>query len=254
MQENELKYYEKTKNWDFSYIKRKTEKLTDWDFYEKIKENTTRKSLCLDIGTGGGERVLKKYPEVGMIIATDFSKEMLKTAKENQKQYPEKRVKFTYMDSREMKFPQETFDLISARHTVINAEQIHECLVKGGKLIIEGIDKEDCQEIKEIFKRGQAYNDKIAISEQDYLDLVKAGFKKIERVQIVENEYYNTEQYLMALLLKVPIIDDFSEINNEKFEHRTIIEKDLFDEYVRKYKTEKGILLKRRLYGIIAEK
>ena len=189
-----------------------------------------------------------------MIIATDFSKEMLKTAKENQKQYPEKRVKFTYMDSREMKFPQETFDLISARHTVINAEQIHECLVKGGKLIIEGIDKEDCQEIKEIFKRGQSYNDKIAISEQDYLDLVKAGFKKIERVQIIENEYYNTEQDLMALLLKVPIIDDFSEINNEKFEHRTIIEKDLFDKYVRKYKTEKGILLKRRLYGIIAEK
>ena len=41
MQENELKYYEKTKNWDFSYIKRKTEKLTNWDFYEKIKENTT---------------------------------------------------------------------------------------------------------------------------------------------------------------------------------------------------------------------
>ena len=73
-------------------------------------------------------------------------------------------------------------------------------------------------------------------------------------MQIIENEYYNTEQDLMALLLKVPIIDDFSEINNEKFEHRTIIEKDLFDEYVRKYKTEKGILLKRRLYGIIAEK
>ena len=85
-------------------------------------------------------------------------------------------------------------------------------------------------------------------------DAVKAGFKKIERVQIVENEYYNTEQDLMALLLKVPIIDDFSEINNEKFKHITIIEKNLFDEYVRKYKTEKGILLKRRLYGIIAEK
>ena len=36
-----------------------------------------------------------------------------------------------------------------------------------------------------------------------------------------------------------------SEINKEK---------DLFDEYVKRYKTEKGILLKRVLYGITAKK
>ena len=80
MQENEFKYYEKIGNWDFSQIKSKTEKLTNWDFYEKIKENTNEKSLCLDLGTGGGERVLKNYPDVGMIIATDYSEKMIKTA------------------------------------------------------------------------------------------------------------------------------------------------------------------------------
>ena len=58
----------------------------------------------------------------------------------------------------------------------------------------------------------------------------------------------------MALLLKVPILDDCSEEFPEQFTHRNKIEKDLFDEYVRKYKTEKGILLKRVLYGIIAKK
>ena len=39
MQENELNYYEKIGNWDFSQIKCKTENLTNWDFYEKIKES-----------------------------------------------------------------------------------------------------------------------------------------------------------------------------------------------------------------------
>ena len=73
MKENELNYYEKIGNWDFSQIKYVVETLTNWDFYEKIKENTNEKSLCLDLGTGGGERVLKDYPDVGMIIATDFS-------------------------------------------------------------------------------------------------------------------------------------------------------------------------------------
>lgn len=254
MQENEFKYYKRIGNWDFSQIKFQTEKLTNWDFYEKIKENTNEKSLCLDLGTGGGEEVLKNYPSVGMIIATDFSEEMIKTAKKNAKKYSNKRVKFTKMNNLEMNFPRETFDLISARHTIIEAKQVYDCLANHGILVIEGVDKKDCWEIKKIFGRGQAYNDKIAISEKDYLDLKEAGFKNIEKVEILQNEYYETEEDLMALLLKTPILDDFSEIKEEKFEHRTIIEKKLFDEYVKRYKTEKGILLKRVLYGILAKK
>ena len=103
--------------------------------------------------------------------------------------------------------------------------------------------------------KGQAYHDKIAISQKDYLDLKEAGFINIEKVEIIENEYYKTESDLLALLLKVPILDDFSEINNKNFQHQTIIiNKDSFDQYVKKYKTSKGILLKRRLYGIVAKK
>ena len=149
MRENELKYYEKIGNWDFSKIKCKTEKLTDWDFYKKIKEYTDEKSLCLDLGTGGGEKVLKNYPNVGMIIETDFSKKMLKTANLNLKNYPDKKVKFVYKDNLKMNFPKETFDLISARHTVIEAKQIYDCLAEDGVLVVEGIDKKDCWEIKE---------------------------------------------------------------------------------------------------------
>ena len=254
MQESELKYYERIGNWDFSQIKCKTENLTNWDFYEKIKENTNEKSLCLDLGTGGGEKVLKNYPDVGMIIATDFSEEMIKTAKENVNQYPNKRVKFTKMNNLEMTFPKETFDLISARHTIINAKQIYDLLVAGGIIVIRGVDKKDCWELKELFGRGQAYNDEMAISEKDYQDLKEAGFTNIEKVEILQNEYYETEDDLMALLFKTPILEDFSEINNERLEHITIVEKDLFDKYVKKYKTEKGILLKRVLYGIVAKK
>lgn len=254
MDSGELAYYGKIGNWDFSKIQCETKKLTDWDFYEKIKENTNEKSLCLDLGTGGGEKILENYPNVGMIIATDFSKEMIKTARLNLKNYPYKKVKFVHMDNLNMNFPKETFDLISARHTVINARQIYNCLVEKGVLIIEGVDKKDCWEIKELFERGQAYNDEISISEKDYLDLKEAGFKEIEKVEILENEYYKTEDDLMALLLKTPILDDFSELENENYQHKLVVEKELFDEYVKRYSTEKGILLKRVLYGIIAKK
>jgi len=80
------------------------------------------------------------------------------------------------------------------------------------------------------------------------------GFSKIERVEILKNEYYETKEDLMALLLKTPILDNFSEIENDGFEHKNRIEKDLFETYVKQHKNEKGILLKRILYGIVAWK
>lgn len=254
MQENEFKYYENLGNWEIKDIKYTVEKLTDWEFYEKIKENTDEKSLCLDLGTGGGEKALGKYPDVGMLIATDFSKEMIKTARENEKNYSDKKIKFAYMDSLKVTFPNNLFDLVSARHTIIDAKQIYNCLAENGILVIEGIDKNDCIELKQIFGRGQAYNDKISISQKDYKDIKEAGFSSVEKVEILENEYYKTEEDLMALLLKTPILDNFSEFENNEFEHYKIIEKELFKKYVQKYKTEKGILLKRRLYGIVAIK
>ena len=58
----------------------------------------------------------------------------------------------------------------------------------------------------------------------------------------------------MALLLKTPILDDFSETKGIEFKHREIVEKNLFDKYVERYKTERGILLKRVYYGILAVK
>lgn len=254
MQENELKYYEEIGNWNFNQIKCKTENLTNWDFYEKIRENTNKKSLCLDLGTGGGERALKYYPNVELVIATDFSEEMIKTAKENAKKYLNKRIKFAKMNNLEMNFPKGIFDLISARHTIINAKQIYNCLTQGGVLVIEGIDQKDCLEIKELFGRGQAYNDKISISQKDYQDLIEAGFKIIEKVMILQNEYYETENDLMALLLKTPILNVFSEMNGEELVHKNMVERELFNEYVKRYKTKKGILLKRVLYGIVAKK
>lgn len=254
MQKNEHTYYEAIGNWDFDQIKYKTEKLTNWDFYEKIKEYTNKDSICLDLGTGGGEKVLKYYPEVGKIYATDFSQEMIKTAKENMKMYSTRYIEFSQMDNLNMTFPDKMFDLISARHTVIDAKQIYKTLKDNGILIIEGVDQKDCWELKELFGRGQAYNDKTPISKMDFDNLKDAGFTKIELTEIREDEYYETAEDLLALLLKTPILDDFSEEDNKNFIHRKEIEIDLFNKYVNEYKTEKGILLKRVLYGIVAKK
>lgn len=246
----ELDFYNNIADWDFSRIKYETEKITNWNMYEEIAKHTDKNSFCLDLGTGGGEKVLKKYPEVGMIIATDFSQEMINTAKSNLK--GRKKIKFAKMNNLKLDFPNEIFDLVSARHTIINAKEIYRVLEKGGIVVIQGVDKEDCIELKNIFKRGQAYNDEKAISQIDYEDLINNGFEIVKNVKIEENEYFKTKEDLLALLFKTPILDDFSEIsyNHEK----RYIENELLEKYIRNNKTERGIILKRRLYGIVAKK
>lgn len=254
MQENELKRYENIGNWDFSDIKYTTYQETNWSFYDEIKKHANSSSLLLDLGTGGGEKALSFLPDVGMIIATDFSKEMIKTANENKKNYPNKKIKFVCMDSLKMTFPEKLFDLVSARHTMIDAKQIYNVLNDNGYLIIEGVDKYDCWELKTLFQRGQAFHDPVAISRIDYENIKKAGFKEINVQEIIQYEYYETKKDLLALLLKTPILDDFSELNTSKNFHIPSIEKDLFDEYVSTHTTSKGIELKRVLYGIVAKK
>ena len=83
MSKKEYGFYNFAKDWDFSFIKSITENLTNWDMIEEIKKRATKGSKILDLGTGGGERVLEEYPEVQEIIGTDFSDAMIQTANEN---------------------------------------------------------------------------------------------------------------------------------------------------------------------------
>ena len=68
-------------------------------------------------------------------------------------------------------------------------------------------------------------------------------FKNVEFFDIIQQEYYETEEDLLFLLKNTPIIPNFGK---EKLDYQK------FNEYVEKNKTEKGILLERKLFGIKA--
>ncbi len=242
---SELEFYEKVKKWDFSMINYSKECLTNWDLYKLLKLYSNSESKILDLGTGGGEKVLKYFPECQEIIATDFSKEMINTANNNLKESGRKNIIFRQMDNLNMDTPDNYFDIVVARHTPIDAKQIYKTLKPGGRLLLRGVDKIDCWSLKLLFGRGQGYNDEKPISVIDYENILSAGFKSIELVPIHVREYYKTKDDLMALLLKTPIINDFS---NKEFDEEII------DKYISENMTDEGILLIRRYYGITASK
>ena len=237
--ENELNYYEKIKEWNFDKFQIESKTLTNWNLFKLIKKYSTKDSKILDLGTGGGEKLLKYFPKVTEILGTDFSKEMIETANKNLLKSRRKNISFRIMDNLKMDVPDEYFDIVVARNTVTNPKQIFKCLKKGGYLFIHGVDQHDCHSLKLLFGKGQAFNDLKPISIIDYEKVLEAGFKDVELVPIHTIEYFKNKSLFTEFLMKVPIIDNFSEesgfvkkyflneIENEKIETREVNQGDV---------------------------
>jgi ubiquinone/menaquinone biosynthesis C-methylase UbiE len=254
-QEKEKEYYEEIKDWDFSKFEIETESLTKWDLYEILKKIANKESKILDLGTGGGEKVIEFYPECQEIIATDFSEGMIETANKNLEKSGRKNITFKLMDNLKMDVPDDYFDIVVARNTVTDPEQIYKCLKNGGHLLIHGVDKADCWNLKVLFGRGQGFKDKNPISLVDYENVLKAGFKDAELVPLHEREYFKNELLFKAFLKKVPIIDDFSEENfDNKKNYNEIEDEEKLDQYINENTYGGKVRLLRRYYGITARK
>jgi len=253
MKTNEHDYYSELANWSFEDIDYTSEVFTDWIYEDEIKKRVNENTKILDLGTAAGEKVLKKFPDCAEILGTDFSNEMIKTANKNLLQSGRKNISFRVMDNLKMDTPDDYFDLVTARHTIIDPVQIYKTLKEGGQLIIRGVDKLDCWSLKRMFGRGQAYHDLKPISLIDYEAIMDAGFKDVELIPLHVIEYYKTKEDLYALLVKTPILDEFSEEAFNEYERKPI-EKEIFEKYVEQNATKKGIRLIRRYYGIIGKK
>ena len=251
----EKEYYEEIKDWDFSKFEIETESLTNWDLYEILNKITNKNSKLLDLGTGGGEKLLKSFPEAKEILGTDFAEPMIETANKNLKASKRKNITFKVMDNLKMDVPNDYFDVVVARNTVTDPKQIYKCLKKGGYLLIHGVDKYDCHSLKMIFGKGQAYKDITPISIIDYENVLNAGFKEVELIPIHKREYFKNKKLFIEFLKKVPIIDDFSEElgDNKQYFSNNLDEK-LIDKYIEENTFNGRIRLLRRYYGIIAKK
>ena len=253
MKTNEHDYYSELANWSFENIDYTSEVFTNWIYEDEIKKRVNENTRILDLGTAAGEKVLKMFPDCAEILGTDFSNEMIETANKNLLQSGRKNISFRVMDNLKMDTPDYYFDLVTARHTIIDPVQIYKTLKEGGQLIIRGVDKLDCWSLKRMFGRGQAYHDIKPISLIDYEAIMDAGFKKVELIPLHVIEYYKTKEDLYALLVKTPILDEFSEESFNEYERKPI-EKEIFEKYVEQNTTKKGIKLIRRYYGIIGKK
>ena len=242
----EFEYYEKIKNWSFNEFDIRQERLTNWDMYEELNKIATKDSKILDLGTGGGEKLLKYFPDCKKIVGTDFSPLMIETANKNLLLSGRKNISFKVMDNLAMDEPEKYYDIVVARNTVTDPVQIYKCLKKGGYLLIHDVDKYDCLALKMKFKRGQGMDDVKPISIVDYENVLNAGFKDVELIPIHVREFYKNKEIFKNFLKKAPIINEFDSSKE--------IEDDILDSYIEDNTHNGEIIMLRRYYGISAKK
>jgi SAM-dependent methyltransferase len=231
--------------WDFSHLKI-VEKGQGWDFYQEILKKTKPTDTILDIGTGGGERILKIAKHFKSVYGIDHSASMVNTSNENLHKTKLKNVKFSLMDSSKLDFPDNHFDIIADRHCDYNPSEVFRVLKKGGYFFTQQVGEGDQMNIKKAFGRGQGYGIPDGTLKNKYLkQMQKIGFSKIEDFDYDSKITYKTDKDYMFLLRYTPTIPEFGKKMND-FE--------VLRKFIEENKTERGIETNSKRFMIVAVK
>lgn len=133
---------------------------------EKIMERVPllKPKHVLDVGCGCGSFSVKLSPCCGKITAIDFSQELINRCK---KENPGPNITYLCMDGREIRFPDESFDLVlerSSLHHVLKWEKVLDEMIRVSSkyvLIEEPIDDPRSEE-----KRNTIYAQKLYLEVQ----------------------------------------------------------------------------------------
>lgn len=231
--------------WDFSKLKVRSEG-EKWDFYEKVIEKSQKNSLLLDIGIGGGERVLKIASNCLLVVGIDLSESMINTANSSLQKSQTKNVRFFQMNAKSIRFPDGFFDAISCRHSPFFAVEVYRLLREGEFFLTQQVSEHDKLNVKQAFGHGQSYGEKDGTAKDNYVEhLEKAGFSDVQTFDYDAKEWYKTPEDLIFLLRNTPIIPNFGK-KSEDFE--------TLSEFIKQNTDSNGILTNSKRYMIIAKK
>jgi ubiquinone/menaquinone biosynthesis C-methylase UbiE len=249
MNESEYKsFYDKVgkiNGWDFSKVRVISEGVK-WNFYEEVIKNCKTSGVLLDIGTGGGENVLKIASSFLLLIGIDISSGMFETANSNLKKTNVENVRFLQMSSDDIQFPANFFDVISSHHAPFFSKEIAKVLNADGFFLTQQVNEADKLNIKKAFGRGQAFNEIDGTLKEKYIrELKEAGFSDVQSFEYNAIEYFQRTEDLMFLLKHTPIIPNFGD-DKKDF--------DILNDFIRDNRTDKGIRTNSKRFLIVAKK
>jgi len=234
--------------WDFSKIdKRKKVFGEKWDFLEIVRGYVTSESILLDIGTGGGKKLLDVARFVKKAYGIDHQESMIITANENLGKSEMSNVEFKLADAKELPFPAEYFNVVMCRHAPFYAEEVYRVLRHCGTFLTQQVYSEkDALNIKRIFGRGQGFGREYESNPvRRYVQELQAtGLKILRKDTYNATEYYADMADLIFLLRNTPLVPDFDIDNDQR----------CLEEIEKKYKTKNGIKTNSARFLVLCKK
>ena len=91
--------------------------------YTLFEDTSTPTADVLDIGVGGGEKFLTLAASFGKGIGVDIEPEMVQQAQQNKVSQGVANVEMVVMDTHDLKFPNEQFDVVLNRQCDVNVSE-----------------------------------------------------------------------------------------------------------------------------------
>ncbi|WNI16408.1 class I SAM-dependent methyltransferase [Actinacidiphila sp. ITFR-21] len=199
----------------------------------------------LDVGCADGRNLLAVADRFRQVLGIDLSPEMLEAAHRHQREAALAHVAFEVGDASATRLARGSVDVVSSRRGPLCPAEFHRVLTDQGAVVHLGIGEQDVRALKEAFGRGQNYGRWCGVpaAQEDQARLEEAGFS-VEHRAFRFDEYFHSADDLRGFLRKVPIFEDFD----------PVADKEPFDAYVGRARSERGIHLARHWFVLVARK
>jgi SAM-dependent methyltransferase len=135
-------YNQPFSGWDFSHLDgRRVEEPPPWSYESMARDCLAGASSALDLGTGGGERLLELrdvFP--ARVAATEGHPPNLRLARERLAPYGGTVYESSSALAEMLPFADESFDLVLDRHTAFNASEVARVLTRDGIFLTQQVD------------------------------------------------------------------------------------------------------------------
>lgn len=133
--------------WDFSRMNT-SHPSTPWNYGSVVRSHLRPTDSVIDLGTGGGERLLEFRNDARLLVGVDIDVEMIRRAETNCAGAGAKNVHFQVGTGPEANGP---FDVVINRHAPFEPETIRELLPVDGKFITQQVGERNMANVKAAF-------------------------------------------------------------------------------------------------------
>lgn len=143
--------------WDFSVLDGRLESDNPpWDFEADCLGRLRTARRVLDLGTGGGERVLRLFSQLTdgprpHLTATEGWEPNVPVARKNLGPIGVEVVEYDADAGGSLPFDDDSLDLVMSRHERVDAGEVARVLAPGGILLSQQVDGRDAQELHDWF-------------------------------------------------------------------------------------------------------